>query len=66
MGAAVASTVGYTAAGGTLIVFFLRESGLRWQETLLPKWHELVGHLSWAKESFQNRMGRPRGSREGL
>jgi len=56
-GAAVASTVGYTAAGGVLLAFFLRESQLDWREVLLPRWDELVGHLRWARAGFQSLLG---------
>jgi O-antigen/teichoic acid export membrane protein len=54
-GAALASTIGYTAAGMVLLTFFLRDSKLPWQEVLLPRRSELVGHLYWAKERFQER-----------
>jgi O-antigen/teichoic acid export membrane protein len=57
-GAAFASTIGYTAAGMVLLTFFLRDSKLLWQEVLLPRRSELVGHLYWAKERFQERWER--------
>jgi len=52
VGAAIASTVGYTVAGVVLLGFFLRDSGLPWQDVLLPRWSELVGHWHWAKQYF--------------
>ncbi len=55
VGAATASTVGYTAAGVVLLFFFLRDSGLPWQEALLPKKDELLGHLGWARERILKR-----------
>ena len=54
VGAATASTVGYTAAGAVLLIFFLRDSKLDWREVLLPRWDELVGHWHWVKVSFWN------------
>jgi O-antigen/teichoic acid export membrane protein len=54
VGAAVASTAAYTAAGVALVVFFLHDSQLSWQEVLLPTWDELLGHWHWTKASFQN------------
>jgi O-antigen/teichoic acid export membrane protein len=57
-GAALASTIGYTTAGMVLLTFFLRDSKLPWQEVLLPRRSELVGHLYWAKERFQERWER--------
>ena len=66
VGAATASTAGYTTAGGILLIFFLRDSGLSWQEALVPKWHELIGHWSWAKASLQSQIGRRRDSRDVL
>ncbi len=60
VGAAMASTVGYTAAGGVLLVFFLRDSRLSWQEVLRPRWDELIGHWRWAKASFQSLVARSR------
>lgn len=60
VGAAIASTVGYAAAGTVLLAFFLREFGLDWREVLLPKLDELIGHLRWAKASLQHRMAQGR------
>ena len=54
VGAATASTVGYAAAGIVLLVFFLRDSRLPWQNVLLPRWGELTGHWQWAKARFQD------------
>jgi len=54
VGAATASTVGYAAAGIVLLVFFLRDSRLPWQNVLLPRWDELTGHWQWAKARFQD------------
>jgi len=51
-GAAIASTTGYTAAGVVLLVFFLRRSKLPWQDALLPRFDELVGHLRWARSGL--------------
>ena len=59
-GAAVASTVSYTVAGATLLMFFLADSKLSWQQVLLPKRNELVGHLHWAKERLQRQRQRVR------
>ena len=53
VGAAIASTVGYAAAGVVLLTFFLRDSRLLWQEVLLPRWDELVGHWRWVGASFR-------------
>jgi O-antigen/teichoic acid export membrane protein len=58
IGAATASTTGYTLAGTVLLILFLRDSGLSWQEALLPRWHELIGHLGWAKENLGKWKGR--------
>jgi O-antigen/teichoic acid export membrane protein len=57
-GAAIASTVGYTAAGVVLLASFLHDSRLSWQETLLPVWQELVGHWYWAKAGFSRKRQR--------
>lgn len=59
-GAAVASTTGYTAAGIVLLIFFVRKTGLVWQEALVPRLDELVGHLHWARAGFHNRITRGR------
>lgn len=53
VGAATASTAGYTAAGVVLLAFFLRDSRLTWQQVLLPVWSELIGHWHWAMVSFR-------------
>jgi len=53
VGAAVASTVGYTAAGVVLLAFFLRESGLPWRTVLLPRWSEMIGHWNWVKTNLR-------------
>lgn len=60
VGAAMASTAGYTAAGVLLLAFFLRDSGLPWQEVLLPRWGELIGHWHWAKARFQDQWRKAR------
>jgi len=60
VGAAIASTVGYTAAGVVLLTFFLHDSRLPWQEILLPSWSELIRHWQWAKGSFQSRWRKAR------
>ncbi len=57
-GAAIASTAGYTAAGGILLIFFLSESGVSWREALLPRLGELIGHLRWIRTSFRDRAER--------
>jgi len=54
VGAAVASTVGYTAAGVVLLAFFLRDSRLPWQKVLLPVKDEWIGHWQWAKARFRD------------
>jgi Na+-driven multidrug efflux pump len=56
-GAALASTLGYAAAGLVLLVFFLDESGLNWREVLLPRSEELLGHWYWTRDSFQAQAG---------
>ena len=53
IGAAVASTTGYAAAGLILLVFFLRESGLAWQEAVLAKPYELATYWQRAKARAQ-------------
>jgi len=53
-GAAIASTIGYISAGVLLLALFVRDSGLPWQDVLLPRWAELVGHWQWAKEHVQS------------
>lgn len=53
VGAATASTAGYTAAGVVLLAFFLHDSELPWQTVLLPRVDELVGHWRWAKASLR-------------
>lgn len=53
VGAAVASTVGYTAAGVVLLAFFLREAGIGWREALLPRVDELIGHWNWVKTNLR-------------
>jgi len=60
-GAATASTVGYTMAGLVLLLSFLRESEVSWQEVLLPRLDELRGHWEWGKESLRNWRKRYRG-----
>ena len=57
-GASLASTVGYTVAGGILLIFFLADAKLSWREVLLPKRKELVGHLYWVKERIQGQRRR--------
>ena len=53
VGAATASTLGYTAAGMVLLAFFLRESRLSWREALLPRRDELIGHWQWVRSSLR-------------
>jgi O-antigen/teichoic acid export membrane protein len=60
VGAAVASTVGYTAAGVVLLIFFVRESGLAWKDAVIPRLDEMVGHLNWARGGFQDIVTRDR------
>ena len=51
-GAATASTAGYTFAGAVLLIFFVRKSGLAWQDSIIPRWDELLGHLRWARKDL--------------
>jgi O-antigen/teichoic acid export membrane protein len=63
VGAATASTVGYTAAGGVLLAFFLRDSGLSWRDVLVPKMHELAGYWRRLTGLVRNRLGQVRSLR---
>lgn len=54
VGAAMASTAGYTAAGVVLLAFFLHGSRLPWQKVLLPVKDEWIGHWQWAKARFRD------------
>jgi O-antigen/teichoic acid export membrane protein len=47
-GAALASTVAYTAAGLLMLAVFRRDSGFSVREILLPNYIELYGHWQWA------------------
>jgi O-antigen/teichoic acid export membrane protein len=51
-GAAVASTMGYIAAGVIMLFAFRRDSGLALSEVLLPRISELTGHLRWARSAL--------------
>ncbi|MAS34903.1 MAG: hypothetical protein CL610_12910 [Anaerolineaceae bacterium] len=55
VGSAVASSTSYIIASVILLFFFLRDSQLPWQDILVPRRSELVGHLHWAKERIINR-----------
>ena len=59
-GAALASTLGYTSAGLTLLAFFIKDSGFSWTEVLLPKGAELLGHVQWAKSALHGRWNKVR------
>jgi len=48
-GAAIASTVGNSVAGGVLLHQFLRDAGLPWRQVLVPRLDELLGHWAWLK-----------------
>jgi O-antigen/teichoic acid export membrane protein len=63
-GAAIASTVGYTASGVVLLAFFLNESQVGWRDVLLPKLDELIGHWHWARISLQDRLVKNRDREE--
>jgi O-antigen/teichoic acid export membrane protein len=58
VGAATASTMGYTAAGLTLLILFFRESGIPWREVLLPDLNELAEHWRWGKKQLREWIGR--------
>jgi O-antigen/teichoic acid export membrane protein len=51
-GAALASTLGYTAAGLMMMVAFRRDSGLSYSDMLLPRISEITGHLRWARSNL--------------
>jgi O-antigen/teichoic acid export membrane protein len=61
-GAALASTLAYTTAGGLMLIFFSRETGLGWQDLLLPRAGELNGHWQWAKMTLRKRVNGMRAS----
>lgn len=52
VGASLATAVAYTAACVILIYFFLRESGLRWADVILPKREDLTYFGGIAKRAL--------------
>lgn len=60
VGAAAASSIAYTTAGALMLFFFLRDSGFAWQEALIPRLPELLGHWQWAKSALQGQWNRVR------
>lgn len=63
-GAALASSIGYLAAAVTLIIFFLRDSGLRPAEVLLIRREDLTAVLAALKTRLPARLALAQGGKE--
>jgi O-antigen/teichoic acid export membrane protein len=53
-GAAVASTVAYLASAVLIVMWFCRESGLRWTDTIIPRREDLAFLVARSRQAVQS------------